>query len=347
MGYTSGLLDHVRAQLAPSDEALGEARRRRDVVKDAALSFYGALRVFNSGSLAHATANCPIHRRDAGLDADCGVVLDRRIHWSLGPDGLGVGPDDIVEEMRNEIVGKVRAEYPNATLEITKRAILVEFHSPLSTGEDPSVDLVVCLDRRQAPGLWIPNTEQHRWDPSDPEEHTRLLTAEPKRLRVTRARAVRLAKAENKREDKVPLCSFNLEAFGLMFVDTPGDEPSALLAIWEDGAADLRRRLTPDPAGVSKPIKVADVDYAVRRLEQAAMHLRAALEHDNDLKRVRDELRQLWPEFIPSAENTSSQAEILAALKVGATMGVTATGGLSTSAGAQIKSPRSFGEPRP
>lgn len=131
-----------------------------------------------------------------------------------------------------------------------------------------------------------------------------------------------------------------------MFVNTPGDEPSALLAIWEDGAADLQRRLTPDPAGVSKPIKVADVDYAIRRLEQAAMHLRVALEHDDDVTRVRTELRHLWPEFIASAGNTSSQAEILAGLKTGATIGVTSTGGLSTSAGAPIKNPRSYGDPR-
>lgn len=348
MGHTAAMLDSVRRQLAPTKEAMAEARdRRRRLVKDAALGFPGALRVFNSGSLAHATANCPIHRRDQGLDADCGVVLDRRRYTELGPDGYGLGPDDIVKEMRDEIAGKVRAEYPDATLKITKRAILIEFHSPLSTGEDPSVDLVVCLDRRQAPGLWIPNTEQHRWDPSDPEEHTRLLTAEPKSLRVTRARIIRLAKAENKRDDKVPLCSFNLEAFGLMFVNTPGDEPAALLAIWENGAADLRWRLTPDPAGVSKPIKVANVDYAIQRLEKAASHLRAALEHDDNLTRVRTELRHLWPEFIPSVGNTSSQAEILAGLKAGDRIGVTSSGGLSTSAGAPIKNPRSYGDPRP
>lgn len=145
-------------------------------------------------------------------------MFDRRHYTELGPDGDGVGPDEIVQQMLDDIAGKVQAEYPAARLKTTKRAILITFHSPLSSGEDPSVDLVVCLDRRFADGLWIPNTDQHRWDPSDPEEHTRLLTDEPKSLRVIRARAIRLAKAENKREEKVPLCSFNLEAFGLMFV---------------------------------------------------------------------------------------------------------------------------------
>ena len=36
---------------------------------------------------------------------------------------------------------------------------------------------------------------------------------------MTRARAIRLAKAENKRTAVAPLCSFNLEAFALTFVD--------------------------------------------------------------------------------------------------------------------------------
>lgn len=346
MGYTARILDEVRDQLAPSQEAMDEARRRREISKDAAMSFPGALRRFNSGSLAHATANCPIHRRDQGLDADCGVVLDRRTYWELGPDGDGVGPDAILQEMLDHITEKVQAEYPSARLRITKRAILITFQSPLASGEDPSVDLVICLDRRFADGLWIPNTEQHRWDPSDPEEHTRLLTAEPKALRVTRARAIRLGKAENKRIEDVPLCSFNLEAFGLMFVHGGHDVPPALLAMWESGAADLRRRLTPDPAGVSAPIKVADVDYAIRRLDSAAGHLRAALEHDDDQHRVRTELKHLWPEFVSSTSGTLSKAQSLAKIAAGTTVNVTSSGGLSAAAGIPIKNTRSYGDPR-
>jgi hypothetical protein len=79
----------------------------------------------------------------------------------------------------------------------------MEFNVPLPNGEDPTVDLVAGLERKEKPGLWIPNLEKDRWDPSDPEEHTRLLTAELKSLRVTRARASRLAKAANK-ADAVP-----------------------------------------------------------------------------------------------------------------------------------------------
>jgi hypothetical protein len=254
LSFTEQVLDDVRAQIAPEDAALKEARERRDTTRTAAEGFDGVRHSFASGSLAHGTANCPIHERDKGLDADAGVVLDRRSHPTLGPDAEDQdGPTPIVEAMRDHLRRELRPDYPQVKFRITKRAILISFHESLPGGEDPTVDLVVGLERVDEPGLWIPNTETDDWDPSDPEEHTRLLTtrSDPKALRVIRARAIRLAKAECKRTAVPPLCSFNLEAFGLMFVERDMDEPSALLALWAEGARDLRRRLTPDPAGVS------------------------------------------------------------------------------------------------
>src|SRR4051812_25596450 len=86
MGYTRPMLIDIRMQLAPDDAVIKEARARRDAVLGAASTFPAVLRTFFSGSLAHGTANCPVHRRDKGLDADCGVVLDRRFWTWLGPD---------------------------------------------------------------------------------------------------------------------------------------------------------------------------------------------------------------------------------------------------------------------
>ncbi|RYF59728.1 MAG: hypothetical protein EOO27_08335 [Comamonadaceae bacterium] len=347
MGYTSVVLDDVRSQLAPADVVLKEARQRRDTVRRAAESFVGVLKSYGSGSLAHATANCPIHQRDKGLDADCGVVLDRRVHQSLGPDSqANVGPDRTVAAMLEHLEPKVLEQYPAATFEITKRAIFIEFHEPMGSGEDPTVDLVVGLRRREE-GLWIPNTEQHRWDPSHPEKHTDLLTAEPKSLRVTRARAIRLAKAENKRPGRhsdPPLCSFNLEALALMFVEPGQGVPTALLQLWERGAKDLARRNTPDPAGVSAPIKVADREYAVERLTQAADMLRAALERDDDEYQVRAYLSRLWPEFVAPTPLGETKARVAARLQAGKPLAVTSAGALATT-GTALKQPRAYGVP--
>jgi hypothetical protein len=347
MGYTERLLDDVRAQLAPNDAVLKEARERRDLVRSAAESFHGTTGSFASGSLAHATANCPIHERDRGLDADCGVKLDRRSHPTLGPDSRdNDGPTAIVEEVRNHLRPKVLAEYPLAAFKITKRAILINFNAPLLTGEDPTVDLIVGLERRNKPGLWIPNTEAERWDPSQPEKHTQLLTADPKDLRVVRARVIRLAKAENKRAGTPPLCSFNLEALGLMFVERGMDEPLALQTLWARGADDLKRRLTPDPAGVSPPIKVTDRQTAADRLRMAAHILAMALAVDDDERLARKRLARLWPDFIAVEPGGTTKARTAARLRSRSEMSITPAGMLSTGAGQQLKSVRSFGDPR-
>jgi len=296
--------------------------------------------------LAHATANCPIHQRDKGLDADSGVVLDRRRYPMLGPDSEAQeGPGAIVEAMCDHLTSRARTRYPRVTLKITKRAVFVEIHEPLPGGEDPTVDLVVGLERRGAPGLWIPNTEAEpeRWDPSHPEKHTELFTAEPKQLRVVRAHAVRLGKAENKRTVVPPLCSFNVETFGWMFVESGMDDAEALLALWENGARDLQQRLTPDPAGVSAPIKVADREEAIRRLQYAARQLASALDHDDDEGRVRDALRPLWPDFVADRPGGTTKARAAARLRSGSSLHVTAAGALSVAGGLPLKKPRSFG----
>src|SRR2546430_1414953 len=80
----------------------------------------------------------------------------------------------------------------------TRRGVLVEFNQPCNADEDPTVDHIVTLTRKDAEGLWIPDLEKDRWTPSHPEKHTELFTSGTKELRRLRARVTRLAKAWNK-----------------------------------------------------------------------------------------------------------------------------------------------------
>jgi hypothetical protein len=64
---------------------------------------------------------------------------------------------------------------PKATVDTTKRAVLIEFNDAVGD-EDPSVDLIVGLARKEDDAMWIPHLDGDRWDPAHPEEHTRLLT---------------------------------------------------------------------------------------------------------------------------------------------------------------------------
>jgi hypothetical protein len=345
--HTALLLDDIRNQIAPHDDALKEARGRRDAVCDAAETFGSTNRTFASGSIAHRTANCPIHHRDAGLDADCGVVMDRRVFPNLGPDSvLRGGPNTLVNAVAEHLERELKPKYPKLKVKVTKRAILLTFNEPLSGGEDPTVDIVVGLDRVNLPGLWIPNTETNSWDPSDPEMHTTLLTASPADLRLVRQHAIRLAKAENKHTDTPPLCSFNLEAFGLMFVKPGMSDAEALLAIWRDGAADLAWRLTPDPAGVSVDIKVENYQWALESLRYAAGQLQSALEHDHDPEWVRRCLAPLFPDFVPAAAGAKTKARLAAESRnPGLQLSIGASGVLGV-AGARVNTNvRSYGEP--
>ena len=250
--------------------------------------------------------------------------------------------------MARHLETALREQYTKLKVKVTKRAILLAFNEPLSGGEDPTVDIVVGLDRVGRPGLWIPNTETDRWDPSHPEEHTRLLTAEPEDLRLVRQHAIRLAKTENKRTEEPPLCSFNIEAFGSMFVERGMTDAEALLAIWRDGAADLSWRLTPDPAGVSAPIKVADLGEAVQRLGYAAAQLQSALDHDDDAEWVRRALAPLFPEFVPPTLGALSKAQVVAESRkpnsqlrfgVGGGLGVSGAAAVNTRCGLTATGP--------
>ena len=82
------------------------------------------------------------------MDADCGLVLDRRSYPSLGPDGEGVGPLEIVEEVRAFLRKEMKIEHPDIVFYITKRAIKITFNEPLADGTDPTVELIVALTRK-------------------------------------------------------------------------------------------------------------------------------------------------------------------------------------------------------
>lgn len=274
----NSVMDTIRRHVAVSDEVLRAAKDRRNLVRELAEEHPGARAGYNSGSVAHGTANAPLH------DTDCGVVLDRRKFWIYGPDGLGEPPGAMLESFRDWILPQLRHDYPDVTGEITKRALLFEFHDPLTfegVVVDPSVDLIVGLDRRNALGLWIPNTERPGWDPSHPQRHTELFVDTEADLRVHRARVIRLAKVAVKNDgDCKVMCSFNIEALGLKLVTATGPIAPSLAMFLLDASAEIALSPTDDPAEVSGPIKLPDgisQADAARRLGQLGQIVGASL----------------------------------------------------------------------
>jgi hypothetical protein len=296
------------------------------------------LRSFASGSIAHGTVNGPV------LDADTGVVIDRRIYPELGPDGDGLRPRAIVEQVRRFIHDAASDAYPAVTTNVTKRAIVVRFNDPIED-QDPTADLIVALDRDRQPGLWIPNTESDSWDPSHPERHTELARSANSATRSTWARVVRLGKANNRGYSDPALCSFNIEALALPVVET-GDLATNLLAFFRFAAADLSRRNTPDPAGVSAAIKpLVSREVAVRRYAKSAEALARALSHDGDEELVREALAEVFPNELSIPAQSPYLDRLAAELGTGSRglRSGLAIGVLPNSPGQPIKSTRSYG----
>lgn len=340
MGHTAIVLDDVRTQVAPSDATLAVARERRRAVIDAAKTYPGFLRSYMSGSIAHGTAN-------DDTDADCGIVLDRRSYPNLGPDGDGDGPSDTVESVRGHLREALSEDHEDLSFRVTKRAIMVKFNDPVAEDVDPHVDLIVALSRKDAPGLWIPNTERDGWDASDPETHTALLTAGTRSSRAARARVVRLAKVWNNQYNQPGLCSFNIEALALAALDGETDLAQGLAALFSHAASDLRRHLTPDPAGVSSAIKLKlDRNVVVGRLDKAAAHVAAALVADknDDRDTVLDELANVFWDYVDAPESSDSKAALAQRLLSDAPVGFAGGGLVRPSESAKpLKPTRAFG----
>lgn len=344
MGLVLDILnDEVRASIAADDKVLKEARDRRDLVAGSAMDVDGALRWFRSGSLAHAMVNKPVD------DADSGIVLDRRSHPTLGPDGDNEGPDDVIDKICNIVRPKVREKYPDAVVGKSRRGVLVQFNKPVTTDEDPSVDLIVTLTRKDADGLWIPDRnakrEKDRWSPSHPEKHTELFTGGSRELRALRARVARLAKAWNKqwKQGNRALSSFNIAALAWEYVTDSTQSLDRTLAGWFRYAHDeLEKTETKDPACVSDPIRLLlDKDEVVSRLGNAADDMGEALKNEDDEDKVRDALHRVYPDYVKPPAN--SKAALAAALRDGNSgLGISKTG-LVIGGSTPLKTTRAFG----
>ena len=339
MQNTASYLNEVHAELAPSDDTLFTARSRRDEVLAKARDCPGTLRTYISGSIAHRTAN-------QDTDADCGVVLDRRSYPKLGPDGEGEAPNQIVEEVRELLREHLKEDHPDIKFRVTKRAIKASFNEPLDDGTDPSVDLIVALTRK-GQGLWIPNTKAGDWDASDPECHTKVLTDDPAELRRVRAKVIRLAKGWNTQFAEPGLCSFNIEALVLSCIGEEYGVPDGLAEFFRFAASDLKKHLTPDPAGVSKPIKLLlERDAVVGRLERAAKKMRDALDNDDDKTEVQEAMAGLYWKYVDPPKGSSSKEAIASALRSGSPALGVSGGALSLGSGPSLKSTRSYGSER-
>jgi hypothetical protein len=252
----------------------------------------------------------------------------------------------VVEKLRKRASEKLQDEYPDVEVGTSKRGLEVKFNAPIK-GQDPTVDSIVTLTRKDDAGLWIPNLETDDWDASDPERHTELFTSGSRELRALRARITRLAKAWNKQwaiGDRA-FSSFNLEALAWEFVD---DEDAALdeaiVAFFRYARDSVETGDTQDPAEVSEDIGLLlSREIAVKRLAGAAGQLDRALCHDDDEDVVLDALASVFRDYVDAPDGSrSALAQLLSNGNAGVT--VTPTGiGVGNEAGRRLKTTSAYG----
>lgn len=319
MSVRQHLLD-VHSQIRTDDKVMAEARRRRDRTLALASGYDGVRFSFVSGSVAMGVVIDPVN------DADGGIVLDRRVYSKLGPDGDGELPAEVVDGVHDFVGPLIRREWPKATIHTMRRGLTVKFHDPILE-QDPYVDLVVAMERRDASGLWIPNILDERWDPSDPQKHVALMASGTSELRTLRARVVRLAKAWNKQYDEPALCSFNIVALALEAFDV--DEPldDALLHFFDHAIASLREGCTEDTARVSDRIKLPlGKATAIARLTSARDNIaRAQLTSDEECLAA---MHDVFWKYLPEPQAGGSKRDLATVLRSGSprisTVGTTA-----------------------
>ncbi len=333
-------LDQLRKDIAANRESLAAAKARQDDVFAAAITFGGSLRTYRAGSGATRFSNHPVS------DADGGLVMDRRRFPALGPDGEGELPADLVVDLRDCIRPLLKETYPKVVIRLMKRGLLIEFHEPLETGEDPTVDLVLALNRVDGESLWIPNLDQNRWDASHPERHVVLFTAGSEGIRQTRRHVVRIAKAQVKQFVEPAVCSFNLASLALECIQFVEPIDAALLRFFDYAAAELAKHLTADPAGVSPSIKVKDRGLAVRRFRKTADNIELAIDAGDDDAKVLEALSDFgvfWK--LLDAPDGSSNRATGAAIAAGSALSIDSSGTLRTGAlgSTPVKPTRSYG----
>ncbi|MHA3684957.1 hypothetical protein ACXR2W_11955 [Leucobacter sp. HY1908] len=327
MTYLDDLVGDVRKQIEPDEEVLKEARVRLQLVRDSAATFHGALRTYRSGSLAAHTMIEPI------ADGDGGVVLNRNYYPSLGPEGRDDTPAEVTDDIIAHIRPKIRAKYPNASMCRSKRGPMIRFGEPIND-VDPTVDLVVALNRKEGAGLWIPNLVTDGWEPSDPETHAELLNGDSAAFRATRRKVIRLAKAWNGDFKDTGASSFLMSVWAYEFVESGQGVTKGLWSVFDQAATRLEKgEQTVDPAGVSSDLQPRiHPDLMAKRLRLAATHLVNAM-NSEDESEVRKEMSLIFKSHVLSSETAALKSSIsligsgaaVSAAAIG--VGVTATAG--------------------
>ncbi|HEX2050112.1 MAG TPA: nucleotidyltransferase domain-containing protein [Actinomycetota bacterium] len=162
MGIAEGF-DRLQKTVDVPADVMSEARRRRDLFRDALPKALDVIEVIPTGSLARGTHKDPLH------DVDLVCLFDPHAHADWGEPGPSA--DDALGHLRwliNEFFGEDGSEGHEVRL-MRKQNHALKCFMDDPDGEAPfTVDVTPAL-RHGERGLIIPERRAQRWIRSDPE----------------------------------------------------------------------------------------------------------------------------------------------------------------------------------
>ena len=234
-------------------EQVKEARRRRDLFRDAFLNEGDVNEVIASGSLARGTHKDPIH------DVDVVIIYDGSQHPEWGTPGTSA--EDALNHTRtrvNALLGVTNGTFDKAVRLARWRNHAVKCF--LDDPEDPNAFTVDAMPALRREGmLYIPEASSKQWVPCDPE----YLISEVAKKHAEwgkYAGTVRMLKQWASQQD-TKVKSLVMEVLALEFLPTDRTRPVAIKDFFVSAhyAIDGGREVV-DPAGICGPIQ-SDLDY--------------------------------------------------------------------------------------
>lgn len=294
-------------------EQVDEARRRRDLFKDAYLLEPDVLEVIASGSLARGTHKDPIH------DVDLIIVFD----WSMHPEWGSEG--DSAEQALDHIRDRVRALLgTNGSFAAGEvRLANPRNHAVKCFLDDPEDDNAFTVDVvpafRDNGMLLVPEKQNRTWVHTDPEH----LIEQVKNKHANwnkYAGSVRMLKAWAKDQaSSVKIKSLVMEVLALGYLpDSEQQQSYAIKAFFVSAAAHVESwRPITDPAGVCGDIQ-NDLDYEAfaECLRHAADHagLAATAQTNGDQVKAIAHWREVFGTDFPTPPAGTSTSPVVAPL---------------------------------
>jgi Second Messenger Oligonucleotide or Dinucleotide Synthetase domain len=253
--------DDLQSAANASNEAVQEARRRRDVFREALGGAADVIEVMPTGSFARGTHKDPIH------DVDLVAVYDPGAHPGWGAAG---GSAKEALEYTRDLIKECLGSSGTVSEEV--RLTRLNHHSVKCFLDDPedtdpfTVDVTPSY-RRPEGGLWIPEQNNEQWVPSDPEYLNGLVAGRHAEWNQF-ARLVRVLKLWNANHGKV-MKSLVVEVLALDLLPV-AERPEALSQFFT-AAQDAVWSPVCDPAGLCGEIqKDLDRNKAHEVLAEAA-----------------------------------------------------------------------------